>query len=293
MTPGCPGHGVRAVAGALTRKGSRLLGGTFGDAAQRTRCHQEPRLRRAPASGCRSAAAPPAAATQPRRPMPRGHRPRKPKPEHERGPPPPSCRCTVAPSSTAACARGPPLAPHAHCPRLRHRHRHGAATARPSLTGGAIIRSRAAAPPAQPDPCPPAPPPDAAPPSPTAAARRPLSLAPSTAADSAGPRHRHRLRHHSPPARRQRRTDRTPPPLRPGAATTPAPVRLPPPAVAQPLGRRVHTTVISPVTAPSPRRISIVTGNSGRSPASSSAMTSAAGRPRVAVAVTAPIASFL
>lgn len=144
MTPGCPGHGVRAVAGALTRKGSRLLGGTFGDAAQRTRCHQEPRLRRAPASGCRSAAAPPAAATQPRRPMPRGHRPRKPKPEHERGPPPPSCRCTVAPSSTAACARGPPLAPHAHCPRLRHRH--GAATARPSLTGGAIIRSRAAAP---------------------------------------------------------------------------------------------------------------------------------------------------
>ncbi len=59
------------------------------------------------------------------------------------------------------------------------------------------------------------------------------------------------------------------------------------------LGRRVHTTCISPVTAPSARRISIVTGNSGRLPASSSATTSAAGRPRVAVAVTAPIASFL
>ena len=60
----------------------------------------------------------------------------------------------------------------------------------------------------------------------------------------------------------------------------------------QPLGRRVHVTVISPVTAPSARRISIATGNSGRSPASSCATTSAAGRPRVAVAVTAPIASF-
>lgn len=61
----------------------------------------------------------------------------------------------------------------------------------------------------------------------------------------------------------------------------------------QPLGRRVQTTVISPVTAPSARRISMVTGNSGRCPASSSATTSAAGRPRVAVAVTAPMASFL
>ncbi len=61
----------------------------------------------------------------------------------------------------------------------------------------------------------------------------------------------------------------------------------------QPLGRRVHTTVISPVTAPSARWMATATGNSGRSPASSSATTSAAGRPRVAVAVTAPIASFL
>ncbi len=61
----------------------------------------------------------------------------------------------------------------------------------------------------------------------------------------------------------------------------------------QPLGRRVQTTVISPVTAPSARRISMATGNSGRCPASSSATTSAAGRPRVAVAVTAPMASFL
>lgn len=60
----------------------------------------------------------------------------------------------------------------------------------------------------------------------------------------------------------------------------------------QPFGRSVHTTVISPVTAPSARRISIVTGNSGRSPASSWATTSEAGRPRVAVAVTGPIASL-
>lgn len=60
----------------------------------------------------------------------------------------------------------------------------------------------------------------------------------------------------------------------------------------QPWGRSVQTTVISPVTAPSARRISISTGNSGRAPASSSATTSAAGRPRVAVAVTTPIASF-
>ncbi len=62
---------------------------------------------------------------------------------------------------------------------------------------------------------------------------------------------------------------------------------------AQPFGRRVQTTVISPVTAPSPRWISMATGNSGRSPASSCATTSAAGRPSVAVAVTAPMASFL
>lgn len=61
---------------------------------------------------------------------------------------------------------------------------------------------------------------------------------------------------------------------------------------AQPFGRSVHTTVISPVTAPSARRISMVTGNSGRSPASSWATTSEAGRPRVAVAVTGPIASL-
>ncbi len=61
----------------------------------------------------------------------------------------------------------------------------------------------------------------------------------------------------------------------------------------QPLGRRVHTTVISPVTAPSARVISMATGNSGRCPASSSATTSAIGRPRVAVAVTSPMASFL
>ncbi len=63
--------------------------------------------------------------------------------------------------------------------------------------------------------------------------------------------------------------------------------------LAQPFGRRVQITVISPVTAPSPRRISMATGNSGRSPASSCATTSAAGRPSVAVAVTAPMASFL
>ncbi|CAM5245311.1 hypothetical protein SAURM35S_04914 [Streptomyces aurantiogriseus] len=82
-----------------------------------------------------------------------------------------------------------------------------------------------------------------------------------------------------------------PPAARPSAPTPEA--TAPAPSLAQPLGRRVHTTVISPVTAPSARRISIVTGNSGRSPASSWATTSVAGRPRVAVAVTAPIASFL
>lgn len=61
----------------------------------------------------------------------------------------------------------------------------------------------------------------------------------------------------------------------------------------QPLGRRVQTTVISPETAPSSRWMVMATGNSGRLPASNSATTSAAGRPRVAVAVTGPRASFL
>lgn len=61
----------------------------------------------------------------------------------------------------------------------------------------------------------------------------------------------------------------------------------------QPLGRRVQTTVISPETEPSSRWMVMATGNSGRLPASSSATTSAAGRPRVAVAVTGPRASFL
>lgn len=65
------------------------------------------------------------------------------------------------------------------------------------------------------------------------------------------------------------------------------------PEAVQPLGRRVQTTVISPVTAPSARWILTDTGNSGRCPASSSATTSAAGRSRVAVAVTVPMASFL
>lgn len=59
------------------------------------------------------------------------------------------------------------------------------------------------------------------------------------------------------------------------------------------LGRSVHQIVISPVSAPSSRAMETRTGNSGRCPASSSATTSAAGRPSSAVAVTGPMASFL
>ncbi len=58
-------------------------------------------------------------------------------------------------------------------------------------------------------------------------------------------------------------------------------------------GRKVHTMLISPVTAPSSRDMTTLTGNSGRPPASSSAITSATGRPSSAVAVTGPMASFL
>ncbi len=61
----------------------------------------------------------------------------------------------------------------------------------------------------------------------------------------------------------------------------------------QPFSRSVHTTVISPETASSSRWMAMLTGNSGRPPASSSATTSDTGRPRVAVAVTVPLATFL
>jgi hypothetical protein len=54
----------------------------------------------------------------------------------------------------------------------------------------------------------------------------------------------------------------------------------------------VQTTVISVVTAPSARVTSIATGNSGRSPAASSAMTSRTGRPSLATARTGPMASL-